>query len=134
MYCLVCLFFFFFKQKTAYEMRISDWSSDVCSSDLDSRIVRRVLRIVPHRDGGGSLLIGRSFLPPMDDVGRGRSHPLLRRVRLHPLYLGRRHLHPSLHITGFDLAEHPQVSLILVVAVHSPITTESVHHSSLDKL
>src|SRR3546814_3154526 len=29
MYC-----FFFFKQKTAYEMRISDWSSDVCSSDL----------------------------------------------------------------------------------------------------
>src|SRR3546814_11681052 len=27
--------FFFFKQKTAYEMRISDWSSDVCSSDLD---------------------------------------------------------------------------------------------------
>src|SRR3546814_7785270 len=29
----VCLFFFF-KQKTAYEMRISDWSSDVCSSDL----------------------------------------------------------------------------------------------------
>src|SRR3546814_7892262 len=30
---LVCVFFFF-KQKTAYEMRISDWSSDVCSSDL----------------------------------------------------------------------------------------------------
>src|SRR3546814_8520243 len=31
----VCyLHFFFFKQKTAYEMRISDWSSDVCSSDL----------------------------------------------------------------------------------------------------
>src|SRR3546814_10373900 len=29
-----CLSFFFFKQKTAYEMRISDWSSDVCSSDL----------------------------------------------------------------------------------------------------
>src|SRR3546814_194745 len=28
-------FFFFFKQKTAYEMRISDWSSDVCSSDLE---------------------------------------------------------------------------------------------------
>src|SRR3546814_1244260 len=31
------LFFFFFKQKTAYEMRISDWSSDVCSSDLGPR-------------------------------------------------------------------------------------------------
>src|SRR3546814_6108396 len=32
MLCVCC--FFFFKQKTAYEMRISDWSSDVCSSDL----------------------------------------------------------------------------------------------------
>src|SRR3546814_2393781 len=36
--CLDWLFglFFFFKQKTAYEMRISDWSSDVCSSDLSA--------------------------------------------------------------------------------------------------
>src|SRR3546814_12916318 len=33
------LLFFFFKQKTAYEMRISDWSSDVCSSDLASTIL-----------------------------------------------------------------------------------------------
>src|SRR3546814_11786608 len=33
---LILYFFFFFKQKTAYEMRISDWSSDVCSSDLNS--------------------------------------------------------------------------------------------------
>src|SRR3546814_1958520 len=32
--CLSLMFVFFFKQKTAYEMRISDWSSDVCSSDL----------------------------------------------------------------------------------------------------
>src|SRR3546814_19415912 len=33
---MLCLgVFFFFKQKTAYEMRISDWSSDVCSSDLE---------------------------------------------------------------------------------------------------
>src|SRR3546814_3285264 len=32
----MCCLFFFFKQKTAYEMRISDWSSDVCSSDLQS--------------------------------------------------------------------------------------------------
>src|SRR3546814_2799887 len=34
MYCI-----FFFKQKTAYEMRISDWSSDVCSSDLRARVL-----------------------------------------------------------------------------------------------
>src|SRR3546814_1543297 len=35
----VLLCFFFFKQKTAYEMRISDWSSDVCSSDLSKGAV-----------------------------------------------------------------------------------------------
>src|SRR3546814_2850043 len=34
MFICMLLRFFFFKQKTAYEMRISDWSSDVCSSDL----------------------------------------------------------------------------------------------------
>src|SRR3546814_9883880 len=41
--CLIVhsLFFFFFKQKTAYEMRISDWSSDVCSSDLHAYVFRR---------------------------------------------------------------------------------------------
>src|SRR3546814_10875141 len=44
--CLLsCVFlflcFFFFKQKTAYEMRISDWSSDVCSSDLRHRLYGR---------------------------------------------------------------------------------------------
>src|SRR3546814_3156373 len=33
-YGVPCAYFFLFKQKTAYEMRISDWSSDVCSSDL----------------------------------------------------------------------------------------------------
>src|SRR3546814_6053818 len=37
-------FIFFFKQKTAYEMRISDWSSDVCSSDLPSRHRSRFAR------------------------------------------------------------------------------------------
>src|SRR3546814_13203199 len=36
---LFCSLFFFFKQKTAYEMRISDWSSDVCSSDLNCAII-----------------------------------------------------------------------------------------------
>src|SRR3546814_6199256 len=36
---------FFFKQKTAYEMRISDWSSDVCSSDLDEGRVKSIDRI-----------------------------------------------------------------------------------------
>src|SRR3546814_9118870 len=41
-------FFFFFKQKTAYEMRISDWSSDVCSSDLSQDIVEPTGRLEGH--------------------------------------------------------------------------------------
>src|SRR3546814_2053142 len=40
LFCLFYSVFFFFKQKTAYEMRISDWSSDVCSSDLVNRVVQ----------------------------------------------------------------------------------------------
>src|SRR3546814_4516963 len=42
MLCSKCeqIRFFFFKQKTAYEMRISDWSSDVCSSDLGTSLVQ----------------------------------------------------------------------------------------------
>src|SRR3546814_2612444 len=47
--------FFFFKQKTAYEMRISDWSSDVCSSDL-----------------GGGKLCARAIRTPSPLVGEGR--------------------------------------------------------------
>src|SRR3546814_6348770 len=39
--CFLLYLFFFFKQKTAYEMRISDWSSDVCSSDLLAPFGRR---------------------------------------------------------------------------------------------
>src|SRR3546814_1174474 len=58
----ICLYFFFFKQKTAYEVRISDWSSDVCSSDLIASWKRSpamgerhdpgLHRIVHSRNGG----------------------------------------------------------------------------------
>src|SRR3546814_4252205 len=54
--------FFFFKQKTAYEMRISDWSSDVCSSDL---IQRQRGRRLGQRDLG----------PGTEDDARS-DHPL----------------------------------------------------------
>src|SRR3546814_6945434 len=46
---LLAMFFFVFKQKTAYEMRISDWSSDVCSSDLLPAIFGRVEASRRHR-------------------------------------------------------------------------------------
>src|SRR3546814_20724258 len=47
------MLFFFCKQKTAYEMRISDWSSDVCSSDLRERAERRALGKERHEREGG---------------------------------------------------------------------------------
>src|SRR3546814_7061769 len=43
------VFFFFFKQKTAYELRISDWSSDVCSSDLIDPEAVAILVATPFR-------------------------------------------------------------------------------------
>src|SRR3546814_308611 len=55
--CIFC--FFFFKQKTAYEMRISDWSSDVCSSDLyvsGNAVFSQYLQI-PAVPGAGELAI-----------------------------------------------------------------------------
>src|SRR3546814_10545774 len=45
------LIFFFFKQKTAYEMRMSDWSSDVCSSDLDAEPATFAAKAVAQGDG-----------------------------------------------------------------------------------
>src|SRR3546814_13594952 len=47
--------FFFFKQKTAYEMRISDWSSDVCSSDLLDPVAGGVLGRDDGKLGAGRL-------------------------------------------------------------------------------
>src|SRR3546814_1971359 len=54
---LMGVFFFFFKQKTAYEMRISDWSSDVCSSDLCIHGWR-------NAQSGGSAACHRCARPP----------------------------------------------------------------------
>src|SRR3546814_986214 len=54
------LYFFFCKQKTAYEMRISDWSSDVCSSDLQVRH-RAVAGRRMHHLAGMRLHIGNEF-------------------------------------------------------------------------
>src|SRR3546814_4940522 len=47
--CIMIACFFFFKQKTAYEMRISDWSSDVCSSDLRLGLRHRHIGLLGDR-------------------------------------------------------------------------------------
>src|SRR3546814_8616926 len=44
--CICRIFVLFFKQKTAYEMRISDWSSDVCSSDLADAVPPLVTKFI----------------------------------------------------------------------------------------
>src|SRR3546814_2555102 len=63
--------FFFFKQKTAYEMRISDWSSDVCSSDLCRALaprLPRVLRPQNHLSHHLAPLEHRKALAPVGEV------------------------------------------------------------------
>src|SRR3546814_1352227 len=64
-FCMVI--FFFFKQKTAYEMRISDWSSDVCSSDL--RGLAPLARELVKQGGSGALRLARKHLDPYGGGG-----------------------------------------------------------------
>src|SRR3546814_9427407 len=49
-FMVTMVLFFFFKQKTAYEMRISDWSSDVCSSDLQAEARQQVHEVADSPD------------------------------------------------------------------------------------
>src|SRR3546814_5680016 len=80
---LSCVFFFFFKQKTAYEMRISDWSSDVCSSDLVLE-ADDLLALQQVRQGGrhvADLVVDRLGAParqPLVGIGRGAAGDLRR--------------------------------------------------------
>src|SRR3546814_4885999 len=71
---VVC-FFVFFKQKTAYEMRISDWSSDVCSSDLAEPVI------------GENRAIGRQLVAPGIVLAVGAAAR-----RIFPFCLGRQRL------------------------------------------
>src|SRR3546814_6917886 len=75
--CLSCFIFFFFKQKTAYEMRISDWSSDVCSSDLAIAIFENLsaLGVQASIDDFGTGYAGFGYLKhfPIDVLKIDRS-------------------------------------------------------------
>src|SRR3546814_519416 len=65
------LLFFFFNQKTAYEMRISDWSSDVCSSDLLDAMDRRYLSMIATTYKGGPVgveTLAAGLAEPRDTV------------------------------------------------------------------
>src|SRR3546814_1761473 len=69
------MYFFFFKQKTAYEMRISDWSSDVCSSDLfHDRAAIDTPQMAGEQAGAGNLRqqrIGGILEAEIERRGRG---------------------------------------------------------------
>src|SRR3546814_3120837 len=72
-------FFFCFKQKTAYEMRISDWSSDVCSSDLLRRLPLRGVGRDQWAVGHASLAINAAHehaVPYRDAVQEGIATPV----------------------------------------------------------
>src|SRR3546814_10491280 len=75
---MLLLFLFFFKQKTAYEMRISDWSSDVCSSDLERDDVgvmalHRVTAISPRpRSRSSSMVPPPGPSAPLSVIRRSR--------------------------------------------------------------
>src|SRR3546814_1981662 len=71
------MLFFFFKQKTAYEMRISDWSSDVCSSDLltdDADALDALMSVRPAQEDG---LMLKELLDAVGDLNRGQRETLL---------------------------------------------------------
>src|SRR3546814_20434288 len=73
--CCGVLLVFFFKQKTAYDMRISDWSSDVCSSDLSGGAVRAV-HGQSHQPGRGGPRVGAepAVQPAGEDVSGEPPH------------------------------------------------------------
>src|SRR3546814_6911806 len=115
--------FFFFKQKTAYEMRISDWSSDVCSSDLLVRARQRQLRQRLGRCGNRTFLFLATRITHRRETDActllWAIHPATRRRHRHPCgtvaaeRTGRmadhrtgpsRSLHPS-HAGGRTVAE-----------------------------
>src|SRR3546814_4479460 len=78
---IVLCFFFFFKQKTAYEMRISDWSSDVCSSDLSAGLLNA--EITPDgaaevaRRSRGTPRIANRLLRRVRDYAQVKSHGVI---------------------------------------------------------
>src|SRR3546814_9497719 len=84
---LLFSFFFFVKQKTAYEMRISDWSSDVCSSDLNgmgriasvSRTSGKAGRVAQILTPGAAIVTAPAAMPQPRNA-----HPVTRQEAGHP--------------------------------------------------
>src|SRR3546814_8561609 len=88
MYVIFCFMVCFFKKKTAYEMRISDWSSDVCSSDLQPK-------------------------PAPDDIGESVDVRLLHKRQIEVEIIGEK-----AHGHTVDIPEVPQPALQIAIGEH----------------
>src|SRR3546814_10055529 len=123
MFALV--FLFFFKQKTAYEMRISDWSSDVCSSDL-------ILRPLAPQRAGELAIIGKVIaaimelhavaVPRQRHIGRMTVHP---RRRQHMRLIDR---HALRFVDGGGIAMI-DMGIVLEVERDPPAIVEPHRHA-----
>src|SRR6059036_2564403 len=102
--------FFFFKQKTAYDITYGDWSSDVCSSDLE---IRTHALLIPYPTSDDPPQRARSVARPerrrprrRDPRNAGARAPL-RRARLHALLAGRAPFHAGARRLGARGADRP---------------------------
>src|SRR3546814_15736633 len=109
--------FFFFKQKTAYEMRISDWSSDVCSSDLRTQLRERLQALIPEEEKGG--LIVRTQAEGATDEALSADLEYLRKLWSRVPAAARRQPDPALLPPNLTLA--PRV-LRAMVGLHPGVT------------
>src|SRR3546814_1691135 len=109
--------FFFFKQKTAYEMRISDWSSDVCSSDLDAVV-------------GGAELAGqkRLVVVGVEPRQRARHEVLVEFLHILERLDGLRRVEHDLGVVVDHLAaEAPENGVRQAVAVADRVAERHAH-------
>src|SRR3546814_18874144 len=120
---MLCFFFFFFKQKTAYEMRISDWSSDVCSSDLQGRGWERftdaIIRLVNARETPVAFLLWGSYAQKkaafVESVDRDGRHLVLKAPHPSPL---------SPHNGFFGFGHFSKATAFLETTCQRPIDLE----------
>src|SRR3546814_8138721 len=131
--CLHVVSFFCFKQKTAYEMRISDWSSDVCSSDLHHTNAPAWVHI-------NAAAIGRQFAGDKPQQGRSEEHTSelqsLMRISYAVFCLKQKHTDNSTTLAKSSWSQFYHCSNLDTTAVnvyhitHSPVTLTPHHQQT----
>src|SRR3546814_16093891 len=124
---------FFFKQKTAYEMRISDWSSDVCSSDLgyDEMIVLRDIAFESHCEHHMAPIIGKAHVGYVPD---GKVVGISKLARVVDVFARRLQVQEKMTAQIARCIQSvlkPQGVGVVVVAQHQCMTTRGIHKRGL---